>query len=287
VLASSLAARPAVASCPEEINRSTPLAVLEGEPGASERGYRFYDCTGVLYLFDPATDERYRVNESWYLFDFESAAFLAERLDRIEVLAIYVTGIGPTGAELFRARIVMQQDRDGGWVPEEATIPEQAIIDPDEAMDAEVTDGQASDGQAGAAASTDEPATGDPSLREVSSAAALSALGLEDNGVPVPLEVDFASARIVAKAIWLTSGSQHIDDTQVRRTDEGYLVFYRVNSPRLGTADMKRSVIYLELPKDGLPVSFHEFGERAVEGRRLALEPRVIDRGAFVGAATP
>ena len=90
---------------------------------------------------------------------------------------------------------------------------------------------------------------------------------------------------MVLQPVWLTSGSQQIEDVKVRRTRGGYRISYRIRSPRTGTTDMKRSIIYTVLPADGLPVIAEEGHGR--HGSIVKTDTGVIDAGAFTGAPAP
>ena len=248
--------------CAYDIDLSQPIRLLfDRETDVVKGVFGFYEgeCDGVLYLVDLDDPVHNAVNESWRLYRLESVGFAEGRRDRIVVDASYVTGIGPGGAEPFRARIVMNYRTGARWTPEGS--------DPD-------------DGSAG-------PAEPDASVREASSAEALQALEIRSDRGQLELAPDFATSRAVVKSIWLTSGSAEIDSVRIHRTDDAYLVFYRVKSPRLGTTDMKQSLIYLELPRDGLPVAFLDRRSNVLSGRRVEVPYRVIDSGTMAGAPPP
>ena len=82
-------------------------------------------CDGGLYLVDLQHHQKmWRVNESWWLDRIESIAWVdPDKADAIEVIAIYITGIGPTGVQPFKARVVMHRGGGGprgySWTPGE------------------------------------------------------------------------------------------------------------------------------------------------------------------------
>lgn len=87
--------------------------------------YGIYEeaCDGGLYLVDLNQGQRLlRINENWWLYKFESAKWRdPESPNEIVTLAQYVTGIGPTGAQPFRARIVVKR-AGRGWIAQEPEI---------------------------------------------------------------------------------------------------------------------------------------------------------------------
>jgi len=233
------------------------LAVSEHD--ASQGVYAFYPepCDGGLYMLalgsmEPMT----RVNESWWLEELESVQWAdGRRANEIVVTASYITGIGPTGVQPFRARIVLKK-LQGAWVPQ---TPEAIESKPERAAD-------------------------DPRVHEARSPAELARLEIMAQGRPVEIDVNFEEDRLVAISVWLTSGSIRITDVHVRRSDDRYYVDYDTTFPPIGTTDMKSSVIFVVLPKDGRQI---EFGSALGIGRKVDVRTGIIDRAGIAGAPPP
>ena len=98
------------------------------------------------------------------------------------------------------------------------------------------------------------------------------------------IDVDFKQSRLIVKSVWLTSGSGKITDVSVARNRRAYFVTYQTKYPRIGTMDMKQSVIYLVVPKDTRYVSFED---PELDARRYDVNAGVLNRGSFKGAPVP
>ena len=232
-------------------------------------------CDGGLYLIDGHQRSRLvRINESWWLYKFESASWRdPDAADEIVVTASYATGIGPTGAIPFQARIVLRRD-GSDWVVQEPVVldnkPEYAATDSD------------------ADALGHGPPNRNPpwiTMRSADSAKAFDSIGVMDNGHPFAIDVDYSKYRLVVASVVLTSGSAKVEDVTVQRHDEHYVVSYQIKVPRIGTTDMKQSLVYVILPQDGLPVTFRERGRLgSLAGQQIAVQTGIIDRGRYVGS---
>ena len=98
-------------------------------------------------------------------------------------------------------------------------------------------------------------------------------------GALADLEIDFADERLVVASIFLTSGSMKLRNIRVQQHESGYHVTYEVYRPRIGTADIKRSALYVVLPADGLPVKVFERGRGdRPKGERIKTRSGVINR---------
>lgn len=108
--------------------------ITRGESDMIYESIVFYDefCDGGLWMVKIGTPDLKiaRVNESWQLDQFVSAAFArpekkdAEDGDVIIVTASFITGIGPTGAQPFTVRIPMTRAGDT-WIEGEAEVVEE------------------------------------------------------------------------------------------------------------------------------------------------------------------
>ena len=112
---------PHCSAAPGRIKEEQIVKVLsENEPDMIHHKVVIYEepCDGGLYLIDfERRDKWFKINESWWLYAFESAVWQdTDRENEIAVTARYATGIGPTGAVPFRAKIIMQR-RSNEWVP--------------------------------------------------------------------------------------------------------------------------------------------------------------------------
>jgi hypothetical protein len=231
-------------------------------------------CNGGLYLIDGHQQSRLvRINESWWLYAFKSASWKdSDDANEIVVTASYATGIGPTGAIPFRARIVLQRDASD-WI-----VQEPVVLDDKTEHVATNSD---VDGTGAAPPSRNPPWI---TMRSADSAKAFNTIGVVDRGRPFAIDVDYSKYRLVVDSVVLTSGSATVEDVTVQRREGHYVVSYRVRMPRLGTTDMKQSLVYVILPQDGLPVTFGERGRmRTSAGKRVAVRTGVIDRGRYAG----
>jgi len=111
--------------CPAPFARDNVLEILADEQHDTVHGYYgIYPepCNGGLYLVSLPTGERLaRINEGWWLEEFESARWESVSHEGIVVVASYITGVGPTGTRPFRARILLIH-RPKGWVPDEPEL---------------------------------------------------------------------------------------------------------------------------------------------------------------------
>ncbi len=119
----------AASDCPAPFAKNNVLEVLPDDKRESMHGfYGIYPepCDGGLYLVSLPDGKRLaRINENWWLEDFESARWQSPAHEAIVVVASYITGIGPTGVQPFRARIVITR-RPHGWVPDEPELLDEA-----------------------------------------------------------------------------------------------------------------------------------------------------------------
>ena len=107
---------------------------MRGESDMLFESIAFYDefCDGGLWMVNIGSPDVKiaRVNASWQLYEFKSAAFAqpekkdAEDGDVIIVTASFVTGIGSTGAQPFTVRIPMTRAGDT-WFEGEAEVVEE------------------------------------------------------------------------------------------------------------------------------------------------------------------
>ncbi len=72
----------------------------------------------------------------------------------------------------------------------------------------------------------------------------------------VSSEIDYATERVLLAPILLSSGSKRIVAINVQREVDHYLVSWQTNRPRIGTADLNPTVVWVVLPKDGLPIRY-------------------------------
>jgi len=282
-----VAAMPVLAAerCPAPFDRDNLVQVLvDDELDVIYDTYGVYTemCDGGLYLVDPGDGERLvRINESWWLYHFESARWENADHQAIVVDASYATGIGPTGARPFRARIVLTRTQGANRTISTWTVEEPEFLESDEpqtANEQETDDLQTSE----------QPVDqSDPSIREVTTPEGFQVLALTDRGRPFEIPVDFSTSRLTLKSLWLTSGSIKVKDVGVRRQDDCYTVFYDLTHPSIGTTDMKQSILYAVLPDDGLPVRFEQSRRFGRSGEPVDGQAAVIDRGDFQGAPPP
>ena len=109
----------------------------------------------------------------------------------------------------------------------------------------------------------------------------LESLSLEGDLPTFVREIDFSRERLALAELVLTSGSIRIDLREVRQDDEAYRVRYRIHTPRIGTTDMKTTVLYAVVPRDGRAVAFLEEDEANGAGKRVDVPAGVVDRATF------
>lgn len=216
----------------------------------------FYEepCDGGLYLFNYG--HRFRLGESWRFYRFGSADWTNESHDKIAVSAEFVTGIGPEGAQPFQADYRLER-KGMAWHEVSVTFPSREDIE--------------------------ESVYGQPlkvpsltqerriyNVAHPGAASSLSELRALNHSwkASFPVDaVDFESQRVAAGLFFLTSGSMTLKGVRVYRSDDGYTISYSLHQPRIGTTDIKRSALYVLLPRDDLPFTFVERGKGLAAGR--------------------
>lgn len=243
--------RECVKNDPDLVQVSDALTVLMEDEVMGVVSVNRHRSDGGLYLVNAPDQARLlRINESWWLYEFE-AAFTSNIDDdpahEILVLATYATGIGPTGAQPFRHNFVLDL-QDGVWKTLALSEAQRALtvnelkmafrpVEPAIFTTAKTKVGEKRQGNE--ARCQDELARLERSL------------GRSFDG-----EVDFARQRLAATSVFLSSGSARIVDIRVRRSDDAYIVYYKTRYPPIGTTDIKVSVLYAILPKDHRSVFF-------------------------------
>ena len=231
---------------------------------------------GVLEL--SGDGKRFPIAESWRLWDFEKAGWVdRDAANEIYVIASYATGMGPDGAKPFRVKVIMRRTASG-W---EASAPE-ILLSADDKSDSEKTNGI-------------KPRPLDPlpdngrlkskydraHVRTATTEAARQALAEELSPVLGDVEIEYSTQRLVTATRMLTSGSIKMRDIKVHKNQKGYDVSYTLYRPRIGTADIKFSAIYVVLPNDGLPLNVFERGGKrggTPKGERITVKNGVINR---------
>ncbi|MEM8767449.1 MAG: hypothetical protein AAGE43_08405 [Pseudomonadota bacterium] len=216
-------------------------------------------CDGGLYLLDGSSFATLLlINESWRLETLRTLRW-QEAEQALIVQADYITGIGPTGVVPFFVEFTVEPGSEG-WQVRDTTNREAALKDA-------VAEIVAEDGTV-----------------EILTAHQLQALSLTANGEPYPIAVDFEQNRLIVSSQWLTSGSERITDVNVWKNRLAYFITFKTSSPKVGTTDMKHSIIYAVLPKDYRAISV---GDRELDATAIRVKTGVIDRGSFRGASTP
>ncbi len=120
------AAPPAIASCVlEDPGRTKPLQILEGGMVLAT-----HPCSGGLYLLPPGEDaggpramvRAIPLNQGWRLYALIGASWAGG--DAIEVCGRFITGIGPSGATPFTARILALRQA-GGWQTQQPVLADE------------------------------------------------------------------------------------------------------------------------------------------------------------------
>ncbi len=211
-------------------------------------------CKGTLYIVDQEnSDVLQTINESWWFEDLVHYNW-SDDGNRLKLSARFITGIGPTGTVPFTVHFVLSRNELGRWDVQE--------LEPDESSYVVEPDG----------------------MVEITNASQFAALELRERGDPVVIDVDFEQTRLILKSVWLTSGSGKITNVSVARNKRAYFVTYQTEYPRIGTTDMKRSIIYLLVPRDPRYVSFED---PELDARRFDARIGIIDRGSFKGSPVP
>ena len=232
---------------------------------------------GVLVLSDGA--KQYPIAESWRLWAFEKAGWTdAETTTEVFVIASYATGIGPEGAKPFRAKIIMRNN-ENGWSP----LTPQILPSEDDGVEVWENGDEL------------RPRPLDPVpdfekqrakserayIRVANTREQHTALAEEMGDGLADVSVDYGNERLVTATRMLTSGSIKIRDVRVHKNAAGYEISYSLNRPRIGTADIKLSAIYIVLPDDGLPLSaFERSGKRGrmPKGKRIDVVTGILNR---------
>ncbi|MFQ6537839.1 MULTISPECIES: hypothetical protein [Aphanothece] len=120
------AAPPAIASCVLEApGRTQPLQILEGGMVLGT-----HPCSGGLYLL-PAGEEAsgpremaraITLHQGWRLYALIGASWAGP--DTLEVCGRFITGIGPSGATPFTARILARRQA-GRWQTEQPVLADE------------------------------------------------------------------------------------------------------------------------------------------------------------------
>lgn len=254
-----------------------PLATLTG---------RDFDCpTERVTIHEPAQDSgllltstgsSYKIAESWRLFEFERAEWgPGNTCDEIVIFASFATGIGPGGAHPFRAKIRLRRN-PSGWFTVSNVI---------------LTESRADEDRFDGLAVPEQPLRPypyeprpiwkphEPFVEFAGSPEEVHKLSKTRSARLADLQIDFGRERLVLASIWLTSGSNSLVNVRVQKHDDGYDVTYKVKKPRIGTADIKRSGIYVVLPADGRRVKVFERGRGDIAiGDRVDVLSGVIAR---------
>lgn len=236
------------------------------------------ECDGGLYIVDLQHRRKmWRVNESWWLDKIVSMAWVdPDKADAIEVIAIYVTGIGPTGVQPFKARVVMHRGGGGPlgyeWTPGEPEFVDDEVHAKPDAKPPKRTPKR-------------EGSQCDPTVR-ATSYERFAALGLTSRNAPWRPEnieaATFETFDFYAISVFHSSGSQRIKAVDVYEDDGRYTVRYRVYNPRIGTMDIQYSTVWALIPKDAVEVRMVEDGKRP--GRR---RPDLASGSIFRGGLDP
>ena len=108
------AAPPAIASCVLEAPGDTqPLQTLEGGMVLAT-----HPCSGGLYLLQ-AGEDAIPLHQGWWLHELIGASWAGG--DAIEVCGRFITGIGPSGATPFTARILARRQA-GRWQTQQPVL---------------------------------------------------------------------------------------------------------------------------------------------------------------------
>lgn len=258
-----------------QVDPDAPLATLTGRDiGCPPEQLALHEPTQDAGFLLTSAGTSYRIAESWQLFEFERAEWgNSESCDEVIVFASFATGMGPGGGHPFRAKIRLRR-KPSGW----STVSTVILTEPH--ADEDRFDGLAV---------PEKPLRPYPyqprpiwkphkafvefagSPEEVQKLSKTRSAHLAD------LQIDFGRERLVLASVWLTSGSNSLVNVRVQKHDDGYDVTYNVKKPRIGTADIKRSGIYVVLPADGRRVKVFERGRGDIaSGERVDLLSGVI-----------
>lgn len=260
-----------------KVDPNEPLATLTG---------RDVGCPAEQVTIDePAKDSgliltskgaSYTIVDSWRLFEFERAQWGdGKTCDEIVVLASFATGMGPGGAHPFRAKIRLRRN-PSGW----STVSTVILTEP-----------RADEDRFDGLAVPEKPLRPypyqaqpiwkpyEPFVEFAGSPEEVHKLSKTRSARLTDLQIDFGRERLVLASIWLTSGSNSLVNVRVQKHGDGYDVTYDVKKPRIGTADIKRSGIYVILPADGRRVKVFERGRGdKAKGNRVQVQSGVIAR---------
>lgn len=215
-------------------------------------------CKGTLYLFDISKDTFIaEINESWWFEELNSFNWQDDN-KRLHLSANFITGIGPTGVVTFAVNFLISQQADDTWLVEQSEEKN--------------------------ASSNAQFQVQEDGMVEITNTAQLNALNLTQRGKPVLIDLDFEKERLVVMSVWLTSGSAKITRVNITRNNRAYFVTYDTHYPKIGTMDMKRSIIYLILPKD---IRYVSFEEHELDARKYTAQYGIIDSGNHRNAPLP
>lgn len=183
---------------------------------------------GGLYLVDAKNNRAIlRINKSWWFDSLEQ--FIIKNLDddrdnEILILANYYTGIGPTGAETFQNKAILDY-HNGQWQRRPVTV------DGDQNFQ-------------------EQPQDKTPhQIYIVENQKQLQIVGALTPEFDAS-KIDFNHHRIATARILLASGSMQIKDIRVFQNDKHYFINYQVDTPDVGSADIKIVTLYAILPRD-------------------------------------
>ena len=140
----------------------------------SKGQHGLYACMGTLYLVDVEVGvPLQKIDAGWWFEDLASYAWSAAGSE-LNLVARYITGIGPTGTVPFAVVFRIVQADTGTWTVEQ--------LEPAGA-DYEV-----------------EP----DGMVEIKNSAQLAALTLRERDRPFTPDVNFDQDRLIVKSVWLT-----------------------------------------------------------------------------------
>ena len=260
-----------------QVDPDAPLATLIGrDVGCPPEQLAIHEPPQDAGLLLTSAGTSYRIAESWQLFEFERADWgSSESCDEVIVFASFATGMGPGGGHPFRAKIRLRR-KPSGW----STVSTVILTEPH--ADEDRFDGLAVP-EKPLRPYPYEPRPiwkpHKPFVEFAGSPEEVHELSKTRSARLADLQIDFGRERLVLASIWLTSGSNSLVNVRVQKHDDGYDVTYKVKKPRIGTADIKRSGIYVVLPADGRRVKVFERGRGDIAiGDRVDVLSGVIAR---------
>ena len=262
----------ACAPNPAEVNLPMKLADQHDGARAEMFGLHSQLCNGKLYLVDLQTDRSqtqvwwWQVNENWWLEEAHSIRWLDGRRDRIEIVASFITGIGPTGTRPFTKQFVFASEADNWSLARTTDVPR-----PLDNKTLGVKPGTL----------PVKPFHGKSSKSTLPSRTLTNASEFADwsenaNGALADLQIDWRTHRLVLANIWLTSGMARVKHTSLINASNQWVLSYRVKYPRIGTHDMKSVQLFALVPNDGRKVIVVQERRNRIEGKRIDSETGVV-----------